>query len=687
MVRQVTTQKNLTDRFVALLWDGQRVPSYHIDSSAIADLEIEKNQENGPVSAVHDATANIELDNTIPQPDSNIYSLPSSTGEVPAPLESVPQPFQDPAILSFSRPPLASHPSNTAPNPIQAPKLVTTLSSETIRAKEVVPTFSHSISSISTSSYTDPATNFKQKSGRKDSVTTATLHEPFSQLELNAESELDGNSVIEVTRIKNVPEGRIGAAPLEAPVKYTGKRSRRGKGKLTKDGSSQTASVPSVEDAGTQQKKSQFKSKGWRQTPLVEDQDPTTSLPQRGIPGTNGPTLTATQKKNAKRRQKMREEQNGWATEDATDIQDMGDFDFESNLSKFDKRKVFDQIRNDDTTADEDRLVSFNRKPRPGTNGGRNLHYTENVLDSPTVKPKWISEETDEEDHASSGRNSRRAMSRASTRQVTATSRKGSAILGQAPLSSLHLTSISRAQYTSSRTESPRPTKNIQTASPLNGSVIMPNKASFRIVGSNRPCPCVSPLQMLEVEQLSISDLGLSEDIITENAGRGIAETALLQVADASYSTSILLLVGNHKTGSRAIAAARHLRNHNVRVTVCILGIEREHELLDSLRKQLEVYRKVGGKTSRWDELSGKLTSSEWTMDLVIDALFGMHIQFEDLRTDDSATAFEMISWVNRSEANVLSIDVPSGLMAASGTYFSYQHPSFLYLIPLLSAL
>jgi len=34
------------------------------------------------------------------------------------------------------------------------------------------------------------------------------------------------------------------------------------------------------------------------------------------------------------------------------DIQELPDFDFAENLSKFDKRSVFDQIRNEDTTAD-----------------------------------------------------------------------------------------------------------------------------------------------------------------------------------------------------------------------------------------------------------------------------------------------------------------------------------------------
>jgi NAD(P)H-hydrate repair Nnr-like enzyme with NAD(P)H-hydrate epimerase domain len=33
----------------------------------------------------------------------------------------------------------------------------------------------------------------------------------------------------------------------------------------------------------------------------------------------------------------------------------------------------------------------------------------------------------------------------------------------------------------------------------------------------------------------------------------------------------------------------------------------------------------------------------------IIDALFGMHLSFDDLRTDDQGVAFEMISWMNRS--------------------------------------
>ncbi|KAK5129463.1 hypothetical protein LTR04_005049, partial [Oleoguttula sp. CCFEE 6159] len=131
-----------------------------------------------------------------------------------------------------------------------------------------------------------------------------------------------------------------------------------------------------VQNGGVQSKN------GWRSTPILQE---TTKIP--GVIGGNvgQQAVSSSNRKNRRQRIMESEVQSGWATEDALDIQEMGEFDFAGNLSKFDKRTVFDQIRNEDTTADEDRLVSFNRLPpaRPGTYGGKNLHPTENVLDSP----------------------------------------------------------------------------------------------------------------------------------------------------------------------------------------------------------------------------------------------------------------------------------------------------------------
>jgi enhancer of mRNA-decapping protein 3 len=172
-----------------------------------------------------------------------------------------------------------------------------------------------------------------------------------------------------------------------------------------------------------------------------------------------------------------------------------------------------------------------------------------------------------------------------------------------------------------------------------------------------------------------VGEFGIADEIITENAGRGIAEAAVSLLSNDSAAPTILIITGNHRTGARAIAAARHLRNRGHRVTMCLLGLEHEAELLENCRKQLDIFRKIGGRVLKWEELSTRLATADLGPDLVVDALFGMHLSFDDLRTDDQGVAFEMISWMNRSNVHVLSVDVPSGLNASTGKCASKPIP------------
>jgi enhancer of mRNA-decapping protein 3 len=359
------------------------------------------------------------------------------------------------------------------------------------------------------------------------------------------------------------------------------------------------------------------------------------------------------------------EDPSGWATEDATDIQELGEFDFQSNLSKFDKRRVFEQIRNDDTTADEARLVSFNRRPKAGTNGGKNLHWTENVLDSPPNSDTGDDVAGISDARLSNENISGRERSRASGRIQT--SRKSSMIMAQPMVP--QISAIGRSQLSTSRAVSPRPSRS--SGSPMVG--LNPAGASLRLTTTNRSCPTVSPLQTLEVEQIAVAEFGLPEDILTENAGRGIAEAAVSLLSNDAAAPTILIITGNHRTGARAISAARHLRSRGHRVTVCLLGLEHEEELLENCRKQLDIFRKIGGRVLKWEDLSARLATADLAPGLVIDALFGMHLAFDDLRTDDQGIAFEMIAWVNRSNAEILSVDVPSGMSASSGMYYTHD--------------
>ncbi|KAJ5894269.1 hypothetical protein N7495_005960 [Penicillium taxi] len=332
-----------------------------------------------------------------------------------------------------------------------------------------------------------------------------------------------------------------------------------------------------------------------------------------------------------KARRALTQEVNGWSTEDAADIHEQGDFDFQCNLTKFNKQQVFAQIRKEDTTADEARLVSHNRKPKAGTNDGKNLHWTENVLDSDTGDELVIVDKT------------------TSTRVP---SRKGST----APIQPfLHKLS------SSSRTVTP-----LSVVSPVSPD---PGPIGSLVLGTSF-CPTLSPLQTLEVEQIAIAEFGLTDDIISENAARGIAEATVSHLASECFPTpTILVIAGNHRTGARAIGAARHLRNRGYRVNVFLLGADRDGDLLESCRKQLDIFRKTGGRVFKWADLILRLSARDNPFNLVIDALFGMHVSFNDLSSEDQKMASEIISRVNQTTLNggVLSIDIPSGISASTG--------------------
>ena len=607
--------------------------------------------------------------------------------------------FVDPAIVSYVRPEGYLAPDAKINGGVNNATSQTAVKS---RAEPSIQAVSSAFTEPATISARDEVRPLHPPTYPETTTPSATLTGPFNELSLNGNTHEEG---VDSMDGRNLSHGDTELLDLKEEAQGRAPSSRK---RTRKSGSKggplpvQAQDLPDLEPVAIpiSTQKRRGRAKGWRQTPLLEEPAAETPSPRTGQRGQHGPkdtlkpaaarfaTQTPDHSKSRRRRYREEEDQNGWATGDATDIQDMGDFDFEENLSKFDKRKVFDQIRQEDTTADEARLVSFNRLPatRLGTAGGKNLHYTENVLDSPIKKvtaggdtpnvghSSTESELEISEAKVSSGRTSRRNGSRPSR----APSRKGSALAAgdhygsgstfvAEPIGRLSR-QTTHDQDTSSKIKTESSTSRYRNSSiPANTK-----KSSFRITSSNCHCPCVSPLQMLELEQLCTTELGLSEEILTENAARCIAETAYgLTSSEGSEQPShrplIVILAGNTKTGSRAIAAGRHLRNHGARVVLCILGLERELDLLESVQRQLKVFRSCGGQAIKQDGLMRTLRKLQAPTDLIIDALLGMHLSFDDLRTDDQAAYFQLVCWANGSGAGTVSVDIPAGIDPSSG--------------------
>ncbi|PVI01049.1 hypothetical protein DM02DRAFT_613913 [Periconia macrospinosa] len=613
-----------------------------------------------------------QLPNQVSMPHT---SHPSQTN--PSVRPPAHEPFIDPAIVSMGKRSAAAPAQNlaVAAHPLEAP------------ATPIKPL--HSVASPSVPEKLPPhPERIIEKPIRKPSA--ATLEGPFSSLDIaDAEDQASEDSkttktVVRRTSINKTRTGKPMDDPaVRTPVKVKGeegsKKTRRGgKARKKEVAAQERRNGGDFQSPDTTRK---GKGNGWRQTPILED----ASQPEVRTPGVIGGRVglaaaTASNKKT--RRQKVLEAKNGWATEDATDIQELPEFDFVENLSKFDKRTVFEQIRNEDTTADEDRLVSFNRLARPGTYGGKNLHPTENVLDSRRLKSTTNSSTDDDMSDLGSTRGSRRAMSRASIKR--APTRQGSGQIdleghthmgSQTLLTHANRNIISR-QYASSShaTGSPKPSR-IATP-PESPHLEATTQGCLRLASNNRRCHTITPGGMLAVEEIAEVEFGLSEELMAENAGRGIAEVALSAINPGGRRLArdnpnakpvIVVLAGNHRGGARAVAAARQLLARGPKVMVALLGYERNADWDRDVRRQVDLFKKLGGSVRAWPDLEEALKRLQAPPELIIDALLGRNKEFDALGDADRRTVLTIVGWANKSRAAVLAVETPSGVGGSTG--------------------
>jgi enhancer of mRNA-decapping protein 3 len=181
---------------------------------------------------------------------------------------------------------------------------------------------------------------------------------------------------------------------------------------------------------------------------------------------------------------------------------------------------------------------------------------------------------------------------------------------------------------------------------------------------------------MLAVEESAEIDFGLTEDIMAENAGRGIAEVALSAINPGGRRLArdnpnarpvVVVLSGNHRGGARAVAAARHLHERGISVMVALLGADRPADWDKDVRRQVDLFRKIGGWVRAWGEVETALKKLEAPPELIVDALLGRHREFDALGDADCATVLSIVGWANKSRAAVLAVETPSGVAGSTG--------------------
>lgn len=149
---------------------------------------------------------------------------------------------------------------------------------------------------------------------------------------------------------------------------------------------------------------------------------------------------------------------------------------------------------------------------------------------------------------------------------------------------------------------------------------------------------------MREVDRLMIEDAGISLLQMMENAGRSLAAVVLARHPGAS----VTVLAGTGGNGGGGLVAARHLTNRGSQVSVVMSS----DKLSEVAGLQFEIVKAMGVSA----------TGEPAVSDVIIDALVGY-----SLRGAPRDHTAELIDWANGSNADVVALDVPSGLDSTTG--------------------
>ena len=168
---------------------------------------------------------------------------------------------------------------------------------------------------------------------------------------------------------------------------------------------------------------------------------------------------------------------------------------------------------------------------------------------------------------------------------------------------------------------------------------------------------CITVKQMMQIEENG-HQMGFLRKFMMENAGAAAVKRLIEKFGDVK-SKNVLVFAGLGNNGGDGLVIARHLSGYGSNVTVFLLGEPdniRSEECSwnwNLLEKMKSVKLLTGGNL-------GDLNNLEF--DIIIDGILGTGISGEIREPQSSA-----ITFINKSNAFKLTVDVPSGVDPDTG--------------------
>jgi len=173
--------------------------------------------------------------------------------------------------------------------------------------------------------------------------------------------------------------------------------------------------------------------------------------------------------------------------------------------------------------------------------------------------------------------------------------------------------------------------------------------------------PKVSSEQMREIDKLMIK-YQITPDQMMENAGRNLASFARSNFLNGDVlHKKVLILAGTGENGGTGLVATRFLYNWGAEVVV--LMTKSINDLEGASKHQALILENIGIPL----HITTPLTELEFPfeVDLILDAIIGY-----SLSDEPKGNAAILIKIANKAHVPILSLDIPSGMDATTGTTY-----------------
>ncbi len=172
-----------------------------------------------------------------------------------------------------------------------------------------------------------------------------------------------------------------------------------------------------------------------------------------------------------------------------------------------------------------------------------------------------------------------------------------------------------------------------------------------------RDVPHLTTSEMVGVDRAMIEDYHIDLVRMMENAGRGLSHLVRERfLGGDARGRRVVVLAGTGGNGGGVLVAARRL--HNYGAVVEVLPTKPDDHFTEVSGQQLDIVRRMGITVT-----SDGTSDSLEVADVVLDGIIGY-----SLSGAPRGAAGELIRWATAQPGPIVSLDVPSGIDASTGT-------------------